>query len=608
MYTRQRAEFVQSLFCFASKAVALSGVPTIHVPAFMCQHSTEYVLEPLVRGQETNNYDLEVLPSTMAIENTKLTGDGIKSCTGDEMCHFQVLLHDLYENRCGSNGEKIVIEVKEPEDIHPDYKGGMQVITSDNQDGTWDMKYRAGPVGMFDFYVIIDGEYLPKNPFKVAVTPGHPVCSKSVVLPNSTCNSLQAGEDYEVVVQLRDAFNNPLTLRDTAELAVSQPCERGLVEKFDREDGTFMVRGSCQLAGSFPMHLHITSEYDRNGCAISGSPLDLHVRGASPKAEQCVLVGSIPSEQVVATKSHVIVQVSDSFGNKRTAGGDKAKFAVELVHNDGGAPVMGEVVDLEDGTYKMYYKALVEGDYQLFIKYDESNIRESPFKVHLWPGPLTPSKSKLYIDPPQEMVAGEHVQFRIRPFDAFGNSLRSRNEDEPTVLVVTTNSVGENLTQSVNARSAGTAEGHHEVDFTITTAAKYSVDMRLKGESILGSPFPMHVRPDVSHAANGQALGLENGNRTRAGDKAQFEVLAFDKYHNAQAHQKDIVEVFLQSHDHDGRVKGDTETVVDGKYSLSFVATRSGRYRAEVSLPTVLLWLAGSFHVCMLCQCGGLRC
>ena len=71
---------------------------------------------------------------------------------------------------------------------------------------------------------------------------------------------------------------------------------------------------------------------------------------------------------------------------------------------------------------------------------------------------------------------------------------------------------------------------------------------------------------------------------------------------------KDIVEVFLQSHDHDGRVKGDTETVVDGKYSLSFVATRSGRYRAEVSLPTVLLWLAGSFHVCMLCQCGGLRC
>ena len=227
------------------------------------------------------------------------------------------------------------------------------------------------------------------------------------------------------------------------------------------------------------------------------------------------------------------LQACDSYGNKRSGGGDM--FSVQLVRAPGGeqplaiessAPVgleeNMEVSDREDGTYTATFIRERSGDYTARAWLDGTPL---PGRVlcRVLPGPISPDHCGVLGGKLPTAVSGAKNSFELRAHDQFGNLLGAGGvvwdiKVTPAAGPIPTSAAiaaAESAEASMEIKDHG--DGRYTISCVLTTPGHFAVQIGVAGRApageqvaadpVLGSPFALDVAPSLAQAAHWHIVG-----------------------------------------------------------------------------------------------------
>ncbi len=101
--------------------------------------------------------------------------------------------------------------------------------------------------------------------------------------------------------------------------------------------------------------------------------------GGSGYAPKSVANGEGLNKAVLGKEARFIIVLRDQLGENRTVGGDPVKVSITSPDL---RPVRFSIFDGQNGTYKVIWKANVEGEHTVSITLKDCQIKGSPFKVN----------------------------------------------------------------------------------------------------------------------------------------------------------------------------------------------------------------------------------
>lgn len=199
-------------------------------------------------------------------------------------------------------------------------------------------------------------------------------------------HSAVAGVALTLTLTTRDSRGQPLhaaadlvhVALDSSDAAHVDGCA------MDNSDGTWTL-SILPVSASATTSLSVML----NGAHVSGSPFALAVHAGETSARDCVTSGSGLFDATTSSPGRFSIVAMDSFGNRRTAGGDA--FRVELKLIDSLAPecnvldhvpgVLATVRDQGDGSYDVTTTAPVAGHYSLEVSLDDMQLSSIPARA-----------------------------------------------------------------------------------------------------------------------------------------------------------------------------------------------------------------------------------
>jgi len=145
----------------------------------------------------------------------------------------------------------------------------------------------------------------------------------------------------------------------------------------DNEDGTYSAHYAIGRPGLYHLHIRLNDEHE-----IFGSPFELEILPSRTIPERCTAEGVALTMAATNQVSSFTITARDSFGNKKTRGGDP--FEVGIM----GPAQLKAVEDNSDGTYSCFFEAhsteqisyLTPSSLLILVTLNGRHIRGSPFR------------------------------------------------------------------------------------------------------------------------------------------------------------------------------------------------------------------------------------
>jgi hypothetical protein len=347
-----------------------------------------------------------VAPAKVCVPKCVAWGDGLMSGRAGQDGLFWLQLKDEFGNNTDEGVEDIAVSMSSGPHRALVSKGGHGV-------GVFAVKYRAKMAGEYDVLVAVNQQKLPQCPLRMVVSSSATNARACVV--EGLDGIATAGCELNVRLTTLDEFGNRMLVgHDHFESRLVGPAVIQTASTRS-EDGMYTIGYIPTVAGHYQLSVLL------HGLHVADSPYSVNVLPAASAASCSHIVGGMPS-CIAGVPTRQLVQMMDTFGNKRQQGGDRLQVLV------GDGSVEASVTDRNDGTYEVSFVPTKSGLHDLCVSLDGAKIRGSPYGFKVEPTEFSPLQSALSPATQQSDAAGTLVTMTLIVSDSFGNH---RNPGNP---------------------------------------------------------------------------------------------------------------------------------------------------------------------------------
>jgi len=459
--------------------------------------------------------------------NCQLDGMGISSAVAGVEASFNVVSFDAYGNK-GLGGENFTAVL-----AAGDNKINSNV--TDNKDGTYTIAYTCPSAGEYDLQVYLNNQPVGSSKKVVVKDAGVSTPDKCALLgfDDSMLNQ-KAGTLTKFQIQAKDKHNN---LRSSGgekfTVTLTNKTNNEVIEAqvVDNNDGKYDVDFTLIKSGEYDMSVAL------NGTAFVNKTITVTDTGAT-SAENSVVTSDDDFKNLKAgEKKSFTIEARDSYGNKRSAGGDHFTLQVTSKTTLKDVPDKNFVItDNNDGTYSVSYGADEVSEYAMQVllkskqkteeqpapvaqesvegeddsdkkklsalgalkgfltqfKYD--NIAGFPTDIRVTDSGVTdPSKTLLEGDGLRLAISNQLATFNILCRDAFANR-RTAGGDEVVVSLI-----NDRRKTSISAEVTDHQDGTYEVQYIPNVSGDYRIEIKINGQLVeLAEPLILFVEPPAA--------------------------------------------------------------------------------------------------------------
>jgi hypothetical protein len=421
--------------------------------------------------------------------------------------------------------------------------------------------------GAHDLKISIGSANLMGSPYKLRVEAGEADAAQCVLVGSVECR-VTAGDAVAWMVEVRDRYGNRRTVGgDKVSASIETQNARASTEPsavfYDQLDGKYACKAVCTTAGSYRLCLSL------NGLPIPGQHY-FEVIPAKPYLPNCLLEGLDAAEPLEAGQMlEFRVAVCDRFGNIVSYEHGKA---VTFVAAMSGPQAIRSAFNAEAaGGFVCRMKVGTAGRYQLFVSSDDSYVRGCPVPILVCSGRAHAEQCVARGEGLHKAKADVTADFLIHARDEFNNAAASTLEDFVVQFACGSHQFSGNVTNC--------GKGTYAVTYVTPQSGKYSVDIKLGGAPISGSPFKLLIEAGETCGARCWASGATSA--AVCGERAVVNVVAIDKSGNRRETGGDRVDVRV---DGTGAAQSSVSDCGDGSYNIEYVVQSCGAYLLAISV------------------------
>ena len=418
-------------------------------------------------------FELLVEPGKAYAASTKLPTSSLplSGVASEDLQHGMVFkTADMLGNFCTKGGSDIVMQLsKRGHDEH----SAIHCEVIDNNDGSYELKWRSAKAGVFPIDVLMDGAHVVGSPTELMVRSAKPAVEQMAVSGVGIAKAV-AGNQAELHVRVADRFGNQFEagtqnfpysfglLLNPSGLQMNDKADKKSKQAkgFEKVDGPKMSKMSKQdekKAPSLPFKGQLSgSDFEIYYVAEEAGAMDLHLwaettvegrepeRVALPGSPFTVVVseghasakGSFVGEAEAAKQGagfisgeHVILrpQVRDPFGNPSTP----PDGALTAEHVRPGTVGNWEELPTPKlkgglGSYEVIIEPIRSGTHLVYVKLDGQDISGSPVSFDVEPAGPSSNKCKVTrVVPPENdpIIEKSPIAILVTLFDKYGNQL-----------------------------------------------------------------------------------------------------------------------------------------------------------------------------------------
>ncbi|KAL7444122.1 hypothetical protein ACHAXM_009872 [Skeletonema potamos] len=574
--------------------------------------SSLYYKEPV----RDSPFEYVVLPAATDASKSQAVGEGAHTAIAGKQHSFTIVPKDAYNNFRGWPHHSLSKDERHLDVFHAtaamlDFDEGDAFfnvhVTYDASSRTFLAAYMPRKSGHYHLNITYEANdnsmHIYGSPFALNVLPGATFAQESIAFGPGLHHGI-AGDAVTATILAFDANGNKRGVGSDAwevtvkSLLANNDYEYGTT--LDHGNGTYTLNVVPLVAG--PNDLSIMLE----GSHIRGSPFRMHVVHNSVHGSSSFVINEAEVSSMIAMRTNAFtVQAADKWGNKAINSDDEQHDTSLLVQSneiDASATI---ITYRGGGKYDICLMPVLSGEMKLGIMLNGVDILGSPLSVLVHPGEFFAETSVATGVGLRRAQAGVPASFIIQSKDEGGNN---KVQDEAlfnvTLTLVERASIpvgleifGADATDEVVVTGAQSyiENGQHLIQYTCFEAGRYDLHINdLKGNSIAGSPFSVHVIPGQlsgSHSIiTGQ--GIVKG---VAGQMSQVTVFPKDFYQNFifESHETMEIELKLQSR-HQSKWEEDNNQVgehaikqlvkasSDGSFRLDYLTAYAGVYSLDV--------------------------
>ena len=444
---------------------------------------------------------------------SKVSGNATASATqtaGSELTlHVQTV--DRFGNALARGGDAVKAEITKPNGIIE------KQALDDHGDGTYSLVLRPTLAGNWTWLVLVNDAEATKRKLAVAAAPlSAPHCMGSL---NS---EIATDQNTTLLVYLRDQFGNAVPRRLAKPLDVkfggnanATSCraeQRGV----PHDTSEIEVLANCRRAGQYLIDVTAAPAQATGGEAgpVAGSPFSLQVfpaqvcsvgffrlRDWSPHTTAQALNASDTRvhspflsgfAQPAQLNAAFVLDTYDYDGNHRDSAADV--FNATALVDDKAVPSHTKYDG--DGRYAMLLNLTKVGDFVLNVLVNGALTVDSPHGLQVKPAAIDAAASHLVSTAPLNgSLTGKTTSVTLQLRDRFDNDALSADVPLYAVLRYAPSDANDatNVSSVMVSVRKDDAKGQAALSFKADRAGRYLLDVKVRTESISGSPFTVIV-------------------------------------------------------------------------------------------------------------------
>ncbi|KAH7445562.1 hypothetical protein KP509_01G014500 [Ceratopteris richardii] len=321
-----------------------------------------------------------------------------------------------------------------------------------------------------------------------------------------------------------------------------------------------------------------------NDVEISESPFAFQISSGVIDASNCFgewtsanstfEAGIYPSFEIVQKDEFNNTLIDSIFDNQIF------DFDVSSVTDEGSPYELANLTFLispDDGLGTVQFLATDCGNFSLHVTYNGTEIKGSPFRYVVVPGPISVEQCIGFWDNEIGVYgAADMISLLLLLEDAYGNNITATASALAKFTLQTKSVAG--VDYSINMVSTPQNNSVYGViTFTNRKAGEYLLYISINSSSVEGSPFSYIIEPGVLSPAHCQVVWLNKSTSINAGSQGSVEVLFVDAYNNSVSSYINVTMFFTR----DGNSFDDVSLSSrrqQGLQHIDFIITLSGNY------------------------------
>ena len=466
---------------------------------------TATLVKPGARMTISNSpFKSVVKSSIVSVENSVVNaevmyhraGKLIMNSTADAFTSFNVIARDEFDNIVENSNVNFEGYASRRGVVVGDMASYRNDITlMSNNDGTYEVSYTVTFAAMYTLSIEQGGLQIKGSPFELSIVPGKLLPSACTCQGGGFAGGM-AGIPTTYTIVARDLFGNQL-LEGGAQWTVHVYTAKDLLlgaevssirpVPVDNNDGTYLVTYLSPETGPHRiMTYHMKNGLESEIKDFYNDGVIFMVDDGYSVPGQTVAFGSGIQGGRAGQELKFTTQIRNEVGLNRPFGGISLNTGLTLLSGD--LQIQVETMDVNDGTYKSFYKTQKAGIYQLVIKMSTDHILGSPFVVTIFPAATSAQTSGIMFRSLVSIVA-EVVTFQIISRDEFYNEQQYDEFVGPDPYIAKLETAdGEG---SFYASVLNNEDGTYQASYVTTRAGAYMMYLTLEGR-------PVDTRDDVT--------------------------------------------------------------------------------------------------------------
>jgi len=295
-----------------------------------------------------------------------------------------------------------------------------------------------------------------------------------------------------------------------------------------------------------------------------------------PDPLKCIAFGPGLEKAEVGYEAEFTVQLRNASGKNVTVGGETS-VDVQIKTPLNSAPIKADIVDNNNGTYKVTYTPKAHGKHLINVNVRSKPIQNSPFTVNA---------DRLGVD------AGRTK--------AFGPGLESPSSKEPTHFTIVANNkksdpvgaggdrfdvkISDPYDSEIKSEVIDNKDGTYTVNYRPLDKGNHTITIQHEGKNVADSPYHVKVQPSATGADAAKSTAFGPGvTEIVEGTPAVFTIQARNAAGENLTRGGDPFDVEVLGPDDipvDARVSDNR----DGTYNVTYNPEEAGRYKVDVIL------------------------
>eukprot|EP01121_Diplochlamys_sp_Union-15-3_P001758 TRINITY_DN1152_c0_g2_i1.p1 TRINITY_DN1152_c0_g2~~TRINITY_DN1152_c0_g2_i1.p1 ORF type:complete len:767 (+),score=229.10 TRINITY_DN1152_c0_g2_i1:31-2301(+) len=400
---------------------------------------------------------------------TRVEGPGLEP--GNEAgkpANFKIISMTASGKPVTDGGDPYVVKVTGPYDDH------VPVDVKDNHNGTYDISYKPSDTGPHKIEVLLDGHHVAKSPYTVDIsTPtDEPDATYSYAKGPGLEPGVKTGQPAKFTIFAKNKKGESVPIKENPfSVEVFPPDESPVpVEYKPNPDGSVDVTYHPKVPGNYK--IDVVLHDPRNPLFynhVKNSPVTLFMKGGiDPSKTEAVGVHDAKFDNEPA---HFKIIAKDSDGVPLKEGGDNPEVKVR---GPKGEDVPVKVKDNNDGTYDVNYEPVGEGEHTILPTVKGAPIKDAPFKVGIKSG----------ADAGHTFI--ESYTFIIRAVDKHAKPKTYGGDKFDVKIEGPSGAVKDIKVDDLN-------DGTYRVTYKLPGSGDYTVEIKINGKNIRGSPWKQHI-------------------------------------------------------------------------------------------------------------------